>query len=46
MIKFTAIPEKGCGDVHFQAESETDARHWVINHLDISKNYSIFYIKQ
>jgi hypothetical protein len=42
MTDYTAIPEKGCEDIHFQAESDTDARHWVVNHLDLSKNYSIF----
>lgn len=44
MTDYTAIPEKGSEDIHFQAESDSDARHWVINHLDLSKNYHIYKI--
>ena len=31
------------GDTHTKEfESDTDARHWIINHLDLSENW-IFY---
>ena len=41
MKKFKAIPEK-TGDVYvFHARNYSEARQWVINHLDLSLNYSI-----
>ena len=37
---FQAIPEK-TGDIHeFKAESYTEARQWIIAHLDLSLNYT------
>ena len=41
MELFKAIPEK-TGTVYvFEALNFTEARHWVINHPDLSLNYSI-----
>lgn len=45
MKNYTAIPEKGTGDIHFKALNDSEARHWIINHLDLSKNYKLFRIK-
>jgi len=44
MIWYSIINSKG-KQINKQFNNETDARHWVINHLDLSENWSIFYIK-
>ena len=47
MAKFKAVPQKQGQDVYvFHAKDYTDARHWVINHLDLNNNYSIVKIKR
>lgn len=45
MTAYTAIPKMG-KDIHFEAENDTEARHWVINHLDLSNEYTIWKINQ
>jgi hypothetical protein len=40
--KFRAMPSKDDYDIYvFWAKSHEDARHWVINHLDLSGWYTI-----
>ncbi len=41
MSKFKAVPEKSGSVYVFGADDYIDARHWVINHLDLSNNYSV-----
>ena len=41
MKNYTAVSLKA-DDVNFLAADDTDARHWIINHLDLSLGWSIF----
>ncbi|MDP8218428.1 MAG: hypothetical protein P9M03_06860 [Candidatus Theseobacter exili] len=46
MRTFQAIPEK-TGDIHeFKAKDYTDARRIVINHFDLSLNYTVVEVKK
>lgn len=40
MHNYTAISLKH-DDIHFMAKDDTEARHWVINHLDLSLNWTV-----
>lgn len=44
MTNYTAISLKA-DDVHFKAMNDEEAKHWVINHLDLSLNWTIFKTK-
>ncbi len=41
MNTYIASSDKLKREVVFKAENETEARHWVINHLDLSGNWTI-----
>ena len=38
---FQATSDKSNEVIVIQAKDSTEARHWVINHLDLSKNWTI-----
>lgn len=40
MQRYKATNNKSA-EITFSAENDTEARHWVINHLDLSENWSI-----
>ena len=43
MNKYNAVNNANVNDVvNFKAETLTDARHWVINHLDCSKEWTLY----
>ena len=47
MKQYTAITtndkhsEGGYSRINFVASDETEARHWIINHLDLSLNWTV-----
>ena len=46
MVKYSVINKKNTAEQYdFEAQGATDARHWIINHLDQSKQWALFFIK-
>ncbi len=45
MINYTIKNGKNSKTYHRQFENVTEARHWIINHLDLSLNWNILRIQ-
>ena len=46
MIDYIIWAEKSYATYYKSFENSSDARHWVINHLDLSENWHIDKIKK
>lgn len=45
MTTYSIINKRG-KQINKDFKDDTEARHWVINHLDLSENWGIFKIKE